>query len=291
MHAVFGERDANGVANAVVEQRANADGGLDAAVFAVAGLGHAEMDRVIPVGAFFIQARDEQSIGLDHHLRVAGLHREDELVIIEFAGDAGELQRALDHAERRVAVAVHDAVAERAVIGADAHGAAMLFGKLHQRAEPLADALQLRGVLLIGVLDDLEFFTVGVVARIDTDLLDPLGGLHCGLGLEMNIRHDRQIAPLRAQSGDDVLKVGRVLHRGRGDADDLATDGRQIERLLDGRGGVHRVAGDHRLHADGIAPADADVPHPHLARRAAAIDVRRCAVFHGDYLAVSSETF
>ena len=48
--AVLGERDADGVADAVGEERADADGALDAAVLAVAGLGDAEVERVIPVG-------------------------------------------------------------------------------------------------------------------------------------------------------------------------------------------------------------------------------------------------
>ena len=138
--AVLGERDADGVADAVVQQRADADGALDAAVLAVAGLGDAEVDRVIPVRAELVEPRDEQPVGVDHHLGVARLHREDELVVIHLAGDAGELERALDHAERRVAVAVHDAVGERAVVGADAHGDAALLAELDQRREALVDA-------------------------------------------------------------------------------------------------------------------------------------------------------
>src|SRR5919106_1491128 len=45
-------------------------------------------------------------------------------MVVVLAGDAGELQSAFHHAKRRVTEAVHDAIAERAVIGADAHGAA-----------------------------------------------------------------------------------------------------------------------------------------------------------------------
>ena len=53
--AVFGERDADGVADAVAEQAADADRGFDAAVFPVTGLGHAEVDGVGPGG----RMRDE----------------------------------------------------------------------------------------------------------------------------------------------------------------------------------------------------------------------------------------
>ena len=126
MNAVFGERDADGVANAIRQERADADRALDPGVFAFTGFGHAEMNRIIPIRTFFLQARDEQAIGVDHHLRVARLHREDEGVVIQVARDPGELERAFHHPERRIAVAVHDPVGKRAVIRADAHRDAAL---------------------------------------------------------------------------------------------------------------------------------------------------------------------
>ena len=131
----------------------------------------------------------------------------------------------------------------------------------------LANALQLRRILLVGVFDDRELLRVGVVARIDPDLLDPLGGFHRGLGFEMDVRHDRHMAAPRAQSPDDVLQIGRVLDRRRGDAHDLATDLGQLEGLRDRGLGVHRVAGDHRLDANRVAAADADLADHHFARQ------------------------
>ena len=73
--AVLRERDADGVADAVVEQRADTDGALDAPVLTVACLGDAEMYRVIPVGSFLGKTVDQQAVGGDHHLRIARLHR------------------------------------------------------------------------------------------------------------------------------------------------------------------------------------------------------------------------
>ena len=84
--AVLGKGDADGVAKAVHEERADADGGLDAAVLAIAGLGDAEVERV--VHAFLVHAGDEQAVGLDHHLGVGGLHREDDVVKAVAAADA-----------------------------------------------------------------------------------------------------------------------------------------------------------------------------------------------------------
>ena len=67
------------------------------------GFGDAEVNRIIPVRPFLFQPRDEQAIALDHHLRVGRLHRELEVVEVVLARDAGKFQRALHHAERRVA--------------------------------------------------------------------------------------------------------------------------------------------------------------------------------------------
>ena len=81
------------------------------------------MDRVIPIRAFRVQAGNEQAVGLDHYLRVRCLHREDERVVVVIPGDAGEFERTFDHAERGVAVAIHDPIRQGSVVGADAHGA------------------------------------------------------------------------------------------------------------------------------------------------------------------------
>ena len=177
---------------------------------------------------------------------------------VVLAADAGELQRALDHAQRGVAVAVHDAVGERAVVGADAQGALQLLQLQHERGELLLDAAQFGGVGVVGVFLDGKLLGVGVVAGIDAHHLDPVRGFHRGVRLEVNVGHDGHEAAARTQLGDDVLQVCRVLHRGRGDADDLATDGDEFERLLDGLGGVHRVAGEHGLTDDRVVAAHDD---------------------------------
>ena len=77
--------------------------------------------------------------------------------------------------------------------------------------------------------------------------------------------------PRSRSPADDVLQIGRVFHRRRGDAHDLATDLGQLDRLGDRRFGVHRVAGDHRLDANRIRSADADLADHHLAREPALI--------------------
>src|SRR4030095_15622480 len=83
-----------------------------------------------------------------------------------------------------------------------------------------------------------------------------------------------------AQTFDDVLEISRILYRRRGDPDNFTPGVRQLHRLLDRRLGVHRVAGDHRLDADGVVPADADVATLHLARGAAMVVKRITAIVH-----------
>ena len=62
-------------------------------------------------------------------------------MVVMIPGDAGELERTLNHAKWSVTVAVHDPVRERAVVGADAHGAAKFFAELDEWGKVFADAL------------------------------------------------------------------------------------------------------------------------------------------------------
>ncbi len=131
--------------------------------------------------------------------------------------------------------------------------------ELHERREPLADAAEFGGVLLVGVFLDREFFAVRVVARIDAHFVHPLRGFHGGVGFEMDVGDDRHVAAALPQTSDDVLQIGGVFHRGSGDAHDLAADRDEVERLLDRSRGVHGVACDHGLHPDRVIAAEADV--------------------------------
>ena len=210
-------------------------------------------------------------------------------MIAVLAGDAGELDGAFDHARGRVAEAVHDAVGERAVVGADAHGDAALLAEIDQRLEGLVDAGEFLLVLVVGVLADGELLLVGEVAGIDADLLDPLRGFHGGVGLEMDVGDDGHVATGGDQLGLDVLEIGGVLDGGRGDADDFAADLDEVEGLLDAFAGVHGVAGEHGLDADGVTPPDADFADADLTGEAALVVVGIMAVRDGGHEASSLE--
>ena len=132
------------------------------------------------------------------------------------------------------------------------------FASMHERREFFLDALQFGGVLLVGVFLGGKFLGVGVIAGIDAHDFHPFHRFHRGFGLEMDVGDNRHVAAVLAQFGDDVLQIRRVLHRRRGDADELAADGDQFERLLHAQRGVHRVAGEHGLLHDGMVAADDD---------------------------------
>ena len=110
MDAVLRQADPDGVAQPVQQERTDADGALDPAIFPVACLGHPQVQWVVPVRPFLIKRGNQQTVGLNHHLRIRRLHGENEVVEVHLSGDPGKFQGALHHAVGRVPVTVHDPV-------------------------------------------------------------------------------------------------------------------------------------------------------------------------------------
>ena len=171
------------------------------------------------------------------------------------------------------------------MVRADTHGALELDAFEHERGEFLFNAPQLLRILLVSVFLDRKLLRVSVIARIHAHDFHPLHRFHRGFRFEMNIRDDGNIAAALAKFSDDVLQVRRVLHRGRGDADELATDGDKIKRLLHAGRCIHRIASDHGLRHNGMIAADDHasvhwIADDDFARLAALEDVGRIAVAH-----------
>mmetsp|Transcript_6634 Transcript_6634/g.20058 ORF Transcript_6634/g.20058 Transcript_6634/m.20058 type:complete len:528 (+) Transcript_6634:76-1659(+) len=99
---VLREAHADSVAQAVHEQRADADGRLHAAVLTIACLSHPQVHGVVPAKA--VQLRRQQAVRLHHHQRVGRLHGKHKVVEVVLAADARELKGRLHHALGRVAV-------------------------------------------------------------------------------------------------------------------------------------------------------------------------------------------
>ena len=121
---LFAQRHTNGVANAVGQQRAYAHGTFYAAVFALASLGHAQVQGVVHIG--LIHLAHQQSHRLHHHHGVAGFDADYHIVKLLFLADAQKLHAAFNNAFGGVAIARHNAVRERAVVYAYAHGGMVL---------------------------------------------------------------------------------------------------------------------------------------------------------------------
>ena len=245
----LGQRDADGVADTVGQQRADAHGALDAPLEAVARLGHPEMYRVVhPLG---IHRLDQQPVGVDHHARIARLHRDNHLVEVAFAADAQELHRRDDHPLRRIAPLVEDAAGERAVVDADAQRYAALAALLDERLE-------------LAVLR-------AVVARVDAHLVDVAGRNGGHLGHEVDVGHQRRVVALGTQlcgDGAQVLAFAAALGR---QADNLAPGTVDALNLGHARRRVVGVGIGHRLHGNGIVAADGDPSDAHLAGRTAPV--------------------
>ena len=85
----------------------------------------------------------------------------------------------------------------------------------------------------------------------------------------MDIRYEWDIATCCANFAGDVFEVCSINFCLCGDADNLAASLCECEDFCDAGGCIAGVRGDHRLHPDGIFPADTDVPDHYFPRNAA----------------------
>ena len=145
----FAEADADGVADAVDEQGTDAHGTLQAAVLALAGFRDAEVEG--EGHAFGLHGAAQQAHALHHHHGVGGFDADDDIQELLLHAHAQELHARLHDAGGRVAIARHDAVGERAVVHADAHGGAMLTADVEEGHEAVLNLAELGGVLLVGI--------------------------------------------------------------------------------------------------------------------------------------------
>ena len=130
-------------------------------------------------------------------------------------------------------------------------------------------ALELLGVGRIGVFQHRELLLVGVVARIDADLLHVFDGFHRRDREKMDVGDERLVEARRAELPVDVLQRDRRgLIWGR-DADDFAARFRQADGLGDRGRDVLRIGGRHRLQANRIFSAHGHATHVYDAGEAA----------------------
>src|SRR6185437_10230995 len=121
---------------------------------------------------------------------------------------------AFDHTHRGIAITAHDPVAQRAMIGTDAHRGTVLFTDADQRREPLSDPVYLLVILRVGIFDVFEFLFVDIIAGVDAHFLHDARSDLRGVGREMNVRHQWRIVPAAAKLVADVQQVLRFFFAG-----------------------------------------------------------------------------
>ena len=249
---ILGEGYADGVAEAIGEEGADADGRLHPSVLTLSGLGHAQVEGVVPVHP--VHLGGQEAVGLDHDEGVGRLHGEDEVVVVLGAADVGELDGRLDHAAGGVSVEGQDAARQRSVVGADPHAPVELLALLDEGEHGLDQVLALLDVvglalvhLLLKVLPP-----VGKVARIDPNLLDGVGHQLRHDGLEVHVGAEGNVVPLLEQSLPNLGGgIGLALALD-GDSHEIESLVGAAHHLLDGPVDVGRGGGRHGLPHDGM---------------------------------------
>ena len=112
------ERDTYRVAKTLGHQRTYTHRTLDTAILAKSRLGHAQVQREMHILA--VHGIDQTAHRLDHDHDIRRLHRNHHVHEFFLDKHPQEFHHALDHACRSVAIAAHDAVAQRAVVYAQA---------------------------------------------------------------------------------------------------------------------------------------------------------------------------
>ena len=187
------ERDTDGVAQTLGHEGANAHGALDTAILAKSGLGHAQMQREMHI--LLVHSVNQTPNCLDHDHDIGSLHRDDDIHKLLLHKDTQELHHALDHTSSRVAIAAHDAVAERAVIHAQTHSSTMFTAHGDKGQQFVMYAVQFSLVFLVGIIQPLERAgRIDKVAGVDADAFTHTGCRQRCLGVEMNVGNEGNVA-------------------------------------------------------------------------------------------------
>ena len=252
---LLAQRYAQGVADAVAKQGTDAQRALDAAVLALAGLGHAEVQGEVHALALHHVAK--QAHGAHHDDGVAGLDAHDHVAEFLPLTDAQELHAALHDALGRVAVARHDAIRQGTVVHADAERCAVLAADGQQALEAFLQALQLGGILLVRVVQLLEGPRgVDVIARVDADFFDNGGG-HVGhIGIEVDVGYERRGMAPPAEFGTYVFQIFCLDCALCREAHQVAAGADNSLGLVDAAVGVGGGTGRHALQAQGVVTSD-----------------------------------
>ena len=241
LHRIGGQRVADGVADALAEQRGQAGGGLHQAGRRRTGLGDPQVQRVVDrVG--------QLAVGLDHDGHVRGLDRDLHVVEVDLAEVVQLALSRFDHGLGGDGAAVLgvELLVERAAVHPDADGHASVL------------ALAGHGLDVLGV---------GDVARVEPQARHAgVEGLERPAVLVVDVGDDRH-----RRAGHDLGQALGRLTLVAGAAHDVGSGAGQRVDLGQRAVDVGGLGGGHGLHGDGRVAADGDIAHHDLARPASGI--------------------
>ena len=237
----LGQGNADGIAYSFFQQGGNGHAALDAAAVAVAGLGNAHMQgKNHPA---FLHHAGQVAIGIHHHHGVGCLEGDHDIVETRLNAHFNPFHGSQGHGLGRIAVFLHDILAQGTMIKADADGAVILLAKAQELAE--------KGprLLMIGM----------EVAGVDADLFHHRHHGHGNLRGEVDIGHQGNIDAIGPETASNLFQMLYIGHGRHGDADELGSGGCQQLALRHGSFYVGSMGVAHGLDHDGVAAADEHV--------------------------------
>src|SRR6266550_3337267 len=227
---VLAERDADRVADALVEENTHPGGRTYRPGERGPRLGHAEMQWI----------RDrlrETAVRGDHHRDVESLDADDDVVEVEILEDLDLGDGEIDHPLGLVADIAGLAITDGAVVHADADGGSLRLRAAHDLAH---------AVLVVDV------------SRVETELVDLRVERHEREPVvEVDVGDDRE-----DRAAHDLLEGLAGALVGHGHASDLAAALLELLDLTDGGVDVVRERGAHGLHRHRSPIADRRAAHP-----------------------------
>ena len=238
---ILGQRHTDRIAHTISQQRTDTYGTLHATLRAVARLGDAQMDREIH--RLLAHCGNQQTVGIDHHTRIARFHRNDHLIEALRAAHTQKLHSRNDHTLGRIAPLIEDALGQRAVIDTNTQSHTALATLLDQSLQTAIGR--------------------AIITRVDTHLIDRLGSDLSHLGNEVNISHNGGRETLRAQLSHDVSQVFALARTLSREADNRTACAIYTFDLSHTCGRIVGVGVGHRLHGNGCPTTDLDAADTH----------------------------
>ena len=209
-----------------------------------------------------IHLPDKQTHGADHDRGIRRLDADHHIGEILFDTDAQKLHARLHHAGGGVAIARHNAVAERTMVHSETNSRVVGLADLEERNETATYLLYLLRIFLVSVFQlDKSTTRIDIIAGVDADLLDNLRCHISHSSIEMDVGDEGDGVAIAMDGILDLLEskgfltpLGREAHDG----------GTGIDNTLDLSRRGHNIVGirvGHRLHTDRVLATDDDIAH------------------------------